>query len=494
MSTWLYRLGAALAVSAAVTGCEAPVQVADEAPPVESAEVQVAGQSQELQIFKNIQLSRKNTRIAIIGAGPSGLTAADTLQDLGYKKVTIFEKNDRVGGKVWSPNLGGNVAEMGAVFASSDYTLVLDLAKKHNIETAAYGGGQTIVDENNVRHTGEEFLTSRYSQGELLGAVATYGLAQALYVGSNLNGFAHQAPALDQTFDQFMAEPLDALANPEITVPGNIEPIAEATRSVMVGFGYGFYETAPAAYFWKLLPWLMKIGGPKGLTPAQYLTFPTGFQSVWTAVASDLDVRLNSEVTNVERKNNKVYVTVNHGAKQEFDYVIVSAPLNKVSDFMSLSSDEASLFPKVEGLRYFVSLFTAAGLPTGEATFFHGNSFPDRINHAQVWANRGEGAPFVGYQIADTNLTANQVTGVLAQDVASQGGTFGQVVFRQEWDNYFPHVSESDMKAGFYEAVEDLQGDNRTFYVGGTLSFETVEHSARYAKELVLKNFLLSWP
>jgi protoporphyrinogen/coproporphyrinogen III oxidase len=34
-----------------------------------------------------------------------------------------------------------------------------------------------------------------------------------------------------------------------------------------------------------------------------------------------------------------------------------------------------------------------------------------------------------------------------------------------------------------------LQGRNNTFYVGGTLSFETVEHSARYAKALVQKSF-----
>jgi protoporphyrinogen/coproporphyrinogen III oxidase len=59
---------------------------------------------------------------------------------------------------------------------------------------------------------------------------------------------------------------------------------------------------------------------------------------------------------------------------------------------------------------------------------------------------------------------------------------------QQDWD-YFPHVSTAAMQGGFYEHMELLQGRNNTFYVGGSLSFETVEHSARYARTLVQKNF-----
>ena len=39
--------------------------------------------------------------VAVIGAGISGLTAAYNLKKLGYT-VTIFEANDRVGGKIQS--------------------------------------------------------------------------------------------------------------------------------------------------------------------------------------------------------------------------------------------------------------------------------------------------------------------------------------------------------------------------------------------------------
>ena len=38
----------------------------------------------------------KNLNIAVIGAGIAGLTAAVTLQDQGYKNVTVFEKESQV--------------------------------------------------------------------------------------------------------------------------------------------------------------------------------------------------------------------------------------------------------------------------------------------------------------------------------------------------------------------------------------------------------------
>ncbi|MEH7109248.1 FAD-dependent oxidoreductase, partial [Bacillus sp. JJ1764] len=41
----------------------------------------------------------KNDKIAIIGAGISGVAAAFQLKKKGYRHITLFEKNDRVGGK-----------------------------------------------------------------------------------------------------------------------------------------------------------------------------------------------------------------------------------------------------------------------------------------------------------------------------------------------------------------------------------------------------------
>jgi hypothetical protein len=182
-------------------------------------------------------------------------------------------------------------------------------------------------------------------------------------------------------------------------------------------------------------------------------------------------------------------VTVNGTDNYDFDVIIISAPLHKVSGFMTLTDEEQQLFSQVQSERYLVSLFGEAGLGTEQAMFFYNNSNPQELNHVVAWANRDKATPvFVGYQIADWTASADQITSALAGDVASQGGQLGGILLRQEWD-YFPHVDPTSFQQGFYDRVEWLQGKNNTFYVGGTLSFETVEHSARYAQELVQKNF-----
>ena len=55
-------------------------------------------------------------RVAVVGAGLAGLAAADALIRAGVD-VVVFEARDRVGGRVWSRELGnGAVVEMGAEF------------------------------------------------------------------------------------------------------------------------------------------------------------------------------------------------------------------------------------------------------------------------------------------------------------------------------------------------------------------------------------------
>ena len=48
-------------------------------------------------VKEQIQADATNKKIAIIGSGPAGLTAADQLNKVGHS-VTVFEREDRIGG------------------------------------------------------------------------------------------------------------------------------------------------------------------------------------------------------------------------------------------------------------------------------------------------------------------------------------------------------------------------------------------------------------
>ncbi len=81
--------------------------------------------------------SNKNNRIAIIGAGPAGLGAAEALREKGYTKITIFEKNKRVGGLSYTctyttPDQRSFVYDIGSVQPLSS-RILLRLLKKHEL-------------------------------------------------------------------------------------------------------------------------------------------------------------------------------------------------------------------------------------------------------------------------------------------------------------------------------------------------------------------------
>jgi protoporphyrinogen/coproporphyrinogen III oxidase len=435
--------------------------------------------------------ARQNPRIAIIGAGPSGLTAALTLKDSGYTNVTVFEKENRVGGKVHTLNSNGLAAELGAVFASPDYREVLRLAQRFSIPYAEYTVPRYVLNEQGVKQTSMEFLTTRYSLAEIQAAVIAYQrvLTDYAFVDTT-DGFAGFPSELKTTkFSDFAAAK-------------GITPIAELAKSIIVGFGYSYYEEMPAMYGMKILPWLIKVG-PSGLVQPTYYTFPTGFQSLWTAVASQVTVRLSSPVYRIDRVGSGSFLSIdvgadgsraNDGPPQYFDKVIVTIPLNLVTTRMIplLTSRERDLFARVDTDRYFVSLFTSPNLTRGETVFVHDNARPGQINHINAWGNRDPASSvYIGYQLVDDTITAANVVATLAADIANLGrATFGSVVFQKEWPDYFPSISRSRSNLSFFEDIEDLQGDySGTYYLGGTVAFETVEHTTRYAKARVSRWF-----
>ncbi|RDI41349.1 flavin monoamine oxidase family protein [Nocardia mexicana] len=71
--------------------------------------------------------------VAIVGAGLSGLTAADQLARDGYE-VVVLEGRDRVGGRIRTTEIAGVPVDAGATWAAPDHTAVRELAARLGIE------------------------------------------------------------------------------------------------------------------------------------------------------------------------------------------------------------------------------------------------------------------------------------------------------------------------------------------------------------------------
>ena len=79
-------------------------------------------------------------RVAIIGAGISGMTAAMTLKDAGFTNVTVYEANNRIGGRTYTrKNDGffeaGQWAEWGGELIDSNHKLVFSLCQRFGFAT-----------------------------------------------------------------------------------------------------------------------------------------------------------------------------------------------------------------------------------------------------------------------------------------------------------------------------------------------------------------------
>src|SRR5512134_805784 len=77
-------------------------------------------------------------RIAIIGAGPAGMSAAWFLKQNGYRHVRVFEKLERVGGKCLSFNYEGRQFDMAAHEMLAGYGDVMDIANALKVPTTGY--------------------------------------------------------------------------------------------------------------------------------------------------------------------------------------------------------------------------------------------------------------------------------------------------------------------------------------------------------------------
>jgi putrescine oxidase len=98
--------------------------------------------------------------VVVVGAGPSGLTAARQLKKAGLT-VAVLEARDRVGGRTWTDTVDGAMLEIGGQWVSPDQTVLLDLLDELGLETySRYRAGESVyigADGIPVRYTGDSF-------------------------------------------------------------------------------------------------------------------------------------------------------------------------------------------------------------------------------------------------------------------------------------------------------------------------------------------------
>ena len=250
-----------------------------------------------------------SSRVAVVGAGFAGLTAARALADLGLE-VSLFEARDRVGGRVWSRALeNGEIVEMGGEWIASGQEAVLSLAARVGVDLVDPGidfvtrdpvGGESIPLEEHQRVNG--------ALADLLDTVAP-DVLEDMTAAELLIRLSDGTPAflvLRSRLEGTMGAPLDEVAATEI------------------GPDYGFGQHS-------------------------YYRISGGNVSLAEVLAEGLDILFESKVLSISQRGGGVVLTT-ASEEHEADSVVMAVPLPVLQSF-DLDPAPSLVAPALHALR-----------------------------------------------------------------------------------------------------------------------------------------------
>jgi protoporphyrinogen/coproporphyrinogen III oxidase len=423
-------------------------------------------------------------KIAIIGAGMSGLTAGHFLKKRGFENVTIFEKEEEIGGKVLTKKLDGTLYDLGAVWVFKEYATILEMVRELGVPLKRFPARKTILDDGN-RLLFLDYGLTKYNFFEILEGLIKAKEVLAKYSYLKNPGFTEVSPELFDSFEDFVQK-------------NNLDSIKYITEPFLVGTGYGYSGDVPAMYILK--PTIMIfdslvediIDEYFGIPSEAFQFFPGGFQSFLEVLAKDLDVKTGEAVLKVVRENGEVKIQTSKG-NYTFDKVFISTPPDATLKFLDATEDEKSLFSQMQFNYYQITAFKGKRLPKHEVMFLSKAIDENNRGVPAVIANWGKSnnvwISLTPYDFKGGPISPEVLRAKMEEEVNSLGGEVDEILFDRGLTYFFHYSSDFLNQNSPYEKLESMQGNLGTYYIGGYLNFESVEHTAQYAKEVV-KNIL----
>ena len=236
--------------------------------------------------------------------------------------------------------------------------------------------------------------------------------------------------------------------------------------------------------------------------------FTLGFQRLWERVAWRTNVRLNVNIISIKRSSENITIDFEYPEQdlneikvvkdtQHYDYLILACPLTPdVFKRLGLQCNtaEQKISCAIQINPYCMTTFWVdnmdmlqpiapilpipeKGIPWGVARQFQhsGNMF------TQFYTRPTKGE------------TDDEVIGNVKQLINLLGGKINDTQGRwHTFDRftYFQHFTWHQIKTCIYVDFSNMQGTDKTFYVGGATDFELVEPIVKHSKHIVEKHFI----
>ncbi len=437
----------------------------------------------------------KTQRICIIGAGSAGLSMAYYLKKRGYGNITVLEKNQYYGGKCYSEKKYGQANGMGAIAITANYRNTIKLIKKFGL-TMEPSPVNVLLDYSDGYQYPLRDLFRDMSKFKLFISIVKYFM-QLLVNRRKLKrpGFRNLKGTITLPFSEWL----------ELKKMSNLKQIFSIPITC---FGYGYLSEIPAVYALKYMnvinfATLLYLGlmDILHIKPMWSKRLTNSIQNLMKELSKEVpDLRLGVDVIKVERgasKDDPVIVSIKDKKSKkketiEFDKLVIAIPqeLRDLS-FLDITPDESEVFEKVVHFDYYT---ISCEVKDFSRNFFlqilndrkfqiPASGFPIMIS--KVW-DESDIALFYSYSKEKTS--EKEIVRKLKEYTKKINRRIVQIVDVIKWD-YFPHFNTDDLQSGIYNKLEGLQGGKNTYYIGGLMNFETVEHVITYSRHTVKKYF-----
>lgn len=412
----------------------------------------------------------KDSKIAVVGGGLSGLVIASGLVKKGYKNVTVLERENRLGGKLHTIWYKGNSYELGGIFGLPVQKNLKNLMKEFNIKI----DGPNLSRVNYDRNGKKIMQIPKAELGNFLEEVDR--LPEVLEEYKSLGDISIR------NIEEGLMLPFSAWC--DIHKFGVIKKIYTHHYT---SYGLGDIDTVPALYVLRILNFDAAMSF---MEFPEYLTWKHGVSSFIERIGQTLDdLRLGHKVNKISF-DGKVIVHTQFG-ELEFDGIIITAPIEQFpSVFHDRDNDLKELLRHIKYQDYNVYAFAVDKLLKGSGCILE-NLDKKNKGHILIWNSRWDTdneSLLTVYAYNQPDSSRAEALKIIKEDLLRLGIKNPRLHQFKSW-RQCPYVEPEGLKEGFYDKMEAIQGRENVYIAGEIMSTATMEKCIRYSKYLLNKYF-----
>lgn len=296
--------------------------------------------------MSEIGRARDRRRVAIVGAGLSGLATAVRLHQSDPSiDFQLYESADRIGGVIHSEIVDGFLIDHGADMFATQPSGVVDLCRQVGIddrliEPELAGRGARVVRNGRLVPVPDGFVVMRATK--LMPMLTTPLLSPAGKLRFLAERWIKRTGTQDESIGDFVRRRMGTQILDRIVAPlaagiytGDIDRLSmQATMGTIADMEQKHGSLAKAAAAMRRATTGPSVGQQNaGARYDRFRSFRGGMVELINGLASALpenSVRLNSSVYGIERIGNQIRVNYSVGNNEtkssQFDHVIVTAP------------------------------------------------------------------------------------------------------------------------------------------------------------------------